>query len=203
MSATTTVGPKTILQKMKVGSKYKWFKISYLQFYFQNYFFGRITSFIFVHTFQWTSSEFFLFQIFSRKSQGQQRLAKKITHFTIQFCSKNLTHFTNLNSLHIENNMLPKKCQKSFSLHKFPSKHVWSWPSKVTCFRNYGLQKAGLLKCLKRPVSKHLWTVNMLKAPKHCINLHGCIFVRFSDHTERKSVRKFDFSSTWNLETVC
>ena len=49
---------------------------------------------------------FFNFRFSSRRSQSQQRLAKKITHFTIQFCSKNLTHFMDLNSLDIENNML-------------------------------------------------------------------------------------------------
>ena len=41
------------------------------------------------------------------KSQSQQKLVKKITDFTIQFRSKNLTHFTSLNPLDIENNMLP------------------------------------------------------------------------------------------------
>ena len=49
---------------------------------------------------------FLIFKFFSRKYQSQQKLAKKITHFTIQFRSKNLTHFTNINLLHIENNML-------------------------------------------------------------------------------------------------
>ena len=50
------------------------------------------------------------------------------------------------------------------------------WALEVICFWNYTLQKAGLLKCLKRSVSEHLWTVNMLKGPKHCLNLHGRIF---------------------------
>ena len=49
-----------------------------------------------------------------RKSQSQQKLAKKITNFTIQFRSKNITHFTNLDSLNIANNMLPQYSQKSF-----------------------------------------------------------------------------------------
>ena len=57
---------------------------------------------------------FFNFRFSSRKSQNQQKLAKKITHFTIHFCSKNLTHFTNLNSIDIENNMLLQHCQKPF-----------------------------------------------------------------------------------------
>ena len=50
--------------------------------------------FVFVHKFQWISSKFFNFS----KSQAD---------FTIQFRSKNLTHFTSLNPLDIENNMLP------------------------------------------------------------------------------------------------
>ena len=63
---------------------------------------------MFVHMFQWASSEFFFnFSFSSRKSQSQQKLAKNITHFTIEFRSKNLTHFTNLNSLDIENNVNP------------------------------------------------------------------------------------------------
>ena len=71
--------------------------------------------FIFIQTFQWISSEFFFnFRFSSRKSQSQQKLAKNITHFTIQFCSKNLTHSKKLNLLDIENNMLPQHSQKLF-----------------------------------------------------------------------------------------
>ena len=44
-------------------------------------------------------SFFFNFRFSSRKSKSQQKLAKKIIHFTIQFLSKNLTHFMKLNSL--------------------------------------------------------------------------------------------------------
>ena len=50
----------------------------------------------------------------SRKFQNQQQLAKKITHFRIQFRWENLTHFTNLN---IENNMLPQH-RKNLSAFK-------------------------------------------------------------------------------------
>ena len=57
-------------------------------------------------------------------------------------------------------------------------------------FWNYKLQKAGLLKSLKRPLSEHLWTVNMFKSPKYSLNLHGSIFVIFLDHSERQSDRK-------------
>ena len=59
------------------------------------------------------------------------------------------------------------------------------WASEVICFWNYRLQKAGLLKCLKSPLSEHLWTLNMLNGVKHCINLHSSIFVIFFDHSEK------------------
>ena len=45
----------------------------------------------------------------------------------------------------------------------------------------------------KSPVSEHLWTVNMLKGPKDCLNLRGSIFVMFFDHSERKSAPKIMF----------
>ena len=57
-------------------------------------------------------------------------------------------------------------------------------------FSKYRLQKAGLLKSVKSLVSEHLWTVNMLKGPKECLNLQGSIFVIPFDNSERKSARK-------------
>ena len=46
------------------------------------------------------------FKFFARNFQNQQKLAKKIAHFTIQFRSKNRNHFLNLNSLNIIKNTL-------------------------------------------------------------------------------------------------
>ena len=65
-----------------------------------------IQLFMFVHTFQWTSSEFFLISDFLVEILEANKTSEKITHFTIQFRSKNLTNFTNLDSLDIESNML-------------------------------------------------------------------------------------------------
>ena len=62
--------------------------------------------------------------------------------------------------------------------------------SKVICFWNYRRRKAGLLKCQKSPVSKLLRTGNVVKGRKHCINLHGIIFVIFLYHSEKESARK-------------
>ena len=73
---------------------------------------------------------FFNFRFSRRKAQSQQKLAEKITHFTIQFCSKNLTHFIKLNSLDIWKYMFRQDSQKPFSLYKFSSKHVSGWCTK-------------------------------------------------------------------------
>ena len=51
---------------------------------------------------------FFNVRFSNRKSQSHQKLLKKITHFAIQFRSKNFTHFTNLSSLDTVHNMLPQ-----------------------------------------------------------------------------------------------
>ena len=67
------------------------------------------------------------------------------------------------------------------------------WSSEIISFWNYRLQKAGLLKCLKIAVSEHLWTANMLKGPKHCLNLHGIIFIIFFAHSERQSGQKIAY----------
>ena len=39
-------------------------------------------------------------------------------------------------------------------------------------------------------MSEHLWTVNMLKGPKYCLNLHGSIFVKYFDDSEKKLAQK-------------
>ena len=57
-------------------------------------------------------------------------------------------------------------------------------------FWNYGLQNAELLKCLKRPASQHLSTVNMLRCPKHCLNKDGSVFVAIFDKYEKKWARE-------------
>ena len=76
------------------------------------------------------SSLTFDFRLCSKKSPNQQKLAKQVTHFTIKFRSKNLAHFTNLNSLNIIKNILPRHSQNPYSLYKFSSKNVSGWSQK-------------------------------------------------------------------------
>ena len=58
---------------------------------------------------------------------------------------------------------------------------IWKerWTSEEISFWNFRLRKAQFLKCLKRPVSGHLWKVNMLKCMKHWPNFYNRTFVIF------------------------
>ena len=64
------------------------------------------------------------------------------------------------------------------------------WTSEVISWWNWRLQKAGSLKCVKSPVSEHIWTCNILKCPKIFLNLHSSSFVIFFNNSERKSAPK-------------
>ena len=50
--------------------------------------------------------QFFLISDFLVEILKANKTSEKITHFAIQFRSKNLTHFMNIDSLDIESNML-------------------------------------------------------------------------------------------------
>ena len=108
--------------------------------------------FIFIRVFQQTSSKVsFDFRFSGRKSQSQQKLSIKMTHFAIQFRSKQLTHFTSQSSLDIENNMLLKHSQKPFALYKFSSKHILVSVRKnftISWYRRTAFLKHFERKCL-------------------------------------------------------
>ena len=106
--------------------------------------------------------------------------------------------------------MLLFQNQKTFSEYFFCISRIYirvgifwkkRWASEVIFFWNYRLQKAGLFKCQKSPVLKHLWTVNMLMGSKHLINAHDGIFAIFFDHSERKWARKnlfWKYMKSWD-----
>ena len=57
-----------------------------------------------------------------RKYQSQQKIAKKITHFKVQFCSKNFTHFSTHSTLwkiYSHNTAYKHISEKTFALHHF------------------------------------------------------------------------------------
>ena len=57
----------------------------------------------------------YYFHIFCRTPQSQQKLVKKITHLTMKFREKNLTHSTKLNWLNIIKSIIPWHSQKYVS----------------------------------------------------------------------------------------
>ena len=144
-----TKTPKSSSKKKKFGLKYKWFKMSYLEFSFWKYYFGYATFIYLPRRSVNIIRVFFNFRFSSRKTQNQQKLAKKITHFVIQFRSKNLTCFTKLNSLDIENNIHPQHSQKTFWLYKFSIKHVSVWcQKKIFPLHHFAAPKNCILEAL-------------------------------------------------------
>ena len=125
---------KAVPQKAIPGPKYKWFKISRLEFFFKKYYYGY-TTFLYSSTrYSGHHQSFFNSTFSNRKSQHQQKLAKKISHFTAQFRLKILTYFTNLNLLDIENNMLLQRSQNPFWIYKFfSSDSVWCQKYHLHC----------------------------------------------------------------------
>ena len=57
-------------------------------------------------------------------------------------------------------------------------------------FRNYGLGKMWLDKCLNSPVSEDHLTGNVVNGAKHLFNLNNSTFTIFIDHCEGNSVGK-------------
>ena len=51
-------------------------------------------------------------------------------------------------------------------------------------FRNHGLQRTWLDKCLKSPISENQSRGNTVNGPRRCLNLNGSIFTKFINHCE-------------------
>ena len=74
------------------------------------------------------------FRFSSKKSQIQEKLAKKIIYCTINFRLENLTHFTNLNSLDIEKKYAPATKPKVFlTLQIFQQTSAWCQKNHSHC----------------------------------------------------------------------
>ena len=91
---------------------------------FLKHYFGH-TTFLYLST--PSRIPFFDFR-FSRKSQSQQELVKKINHFTLQFCSKNLIHFMNLTSVEM---LLKTICSRNMAKKLF---HFTNFPANMILF---------------------------------------------------------------------
>ena len=144
-----------ILYRTVVGCYFSYYAMMLLYYYF-------------VHTFLYLSkhssgnhqSFFSIWELLteSQQSQSQQKLTKNITHFTIQFRSKNLSHFMNLNFLDVENN-IPLQCiQKPFWLYKFSSKKVSvRFQKKIFALHYFLTPKNGILEAPWKQTSVYFY----------------------------------------------
>ena len=121
----------------------------------------------------------FHFRFSSRmSSQSQQKLAKNITHFTIPFCSKNLTYFTNLNCFNIVKKIFPQHSKKLAHFTKFPANmflvvvkkknlHCTISRSQRTAFSNHW---ESIPVYVRKKLLSGGWLNNFLKAAR-CLRL--------------------------------
>ena len=102
------------------------------------YFFNN---YIFVHMFQSTSSKYFFFnfRFSSRKSQSLQKIAEKVTYFTIQFCSK--TSLISRTSTHstLKKYIFPANIFTAKNLSHFTNlpADIWLVSEKTFALRNF------------------------------------------------------------------
>ena len=70
-------------------------------------------------------------------------------------------------------------------------------------FRNLGLQKPSLDKCLKSRVSENASTDNVTNGLKHCCNLNDHNFTIFINQCKTIPLEKVFFSGIQNPKTLC
>ena len=116
--------PKAVLQKTEFGPKCKYSTSHICNSFFENIISGIQLFYIRPHVPVVIIRVSFLFQIFQQRVSKPRKTSQKDHSFYNTVSLKNLTPFTSLDSLYIEYKMLPKHCQKPFSLYKFSSKHV-------------------------------------------------------------------------------
>ena len=109
---------KQTLQKWKLDQNRNDSKSHIWNSFFWKYYFGHTALYSVIQRFYISpDAPIDITRFSSRKSQSQQNLTKKITHFTI-------------NTLDIENNILPQHSRKPFWLCKFSNRHVSVWCQK-------------------------------------------------------------------------
>ena len=102
----------------KFEPRCKWFKISYLEFFFWRYF-GH-TTFLYSSTCSSQYQSFFISDFLAKSLKANRKWQRKDHSFYMTVLLKK-THFMNLNSLDIKNNMLQQHNQKPFWLDRFSS----------------------------------------------------------------------------------
>ena len=125
--------------------------MSYLKLFFWKYYFIHTVFYIRWHVLV------DIIRFSNRKSQSQQKLAKRITHFTMQFRPKNLTYFTKFSSVEIASNMLLLR-----TFQTFPKTYFCLVPEKTFALHHLLTHKNCILEAIWMKMSVNL-----------CITLHG------------------------------
>ena len=108
-------------------------KISYLEFFFWKYYFGHTRFLYLSRRSSRHHQSFFLISDFLAESLKANKNLQKRSHVLQYSFARKTSHFTNINSLDIENNMLPQHNQKPFWLYKF-SANMFNAPFPRTAF---------------------------------------------------------------------
>ena len=134
--------PKAVPQKWKFGPKYKWFKNLIFGILFLKIFFRTYKVFIYLPRRSCGYQSFFNFRFSSRKSQSQQKVAKKITH-------------TFYNTVLLKNTSLILRTSAHLTLKEiFSNTTFLTLQILQTCF------------CL---VSEQIFVLHHFLTPKNCI----------------------------------
>ena len=94
---------------------------------------------------------------------------------------------------------LPQSIQMQLSKKQKPLPEFFATFALLLHLFHFFFWKTWLEKFLKRPVTEHCSTVNMLKDPKQCWNLQISIFIKFPYKSEESRVKKFP--SYWYLKS--
>ena len=115
------------------------------------------------------------FRLSGRKSQSQQKLAKKITYFTIQFCSKSFAHFTNLSSLNAIKNIATLATAKNMSLVGV-RKNIRTTPfnPKKNCIFVAPANQMSVYSCESLFEAFIWWGLNIFLHVNRCLRLLKC-----------------------------
>ena len=103
--------PKAVPKKTKFGPRYKWFKISYLEFFFWKYYFGH--TFLNLSRSSSGKQSFFNFWFSSRKPQSQQKRLHILEYSFAQKTSlilRTSTHVFPAKIFALHHFLTPKNC---------------------------------------------------------------------------------------------
>ena len=180
--------PKAVHEKWKFGPKYKWSKNLIFGILFLKVLFRAYKAFIFVQTFQWISSEFFLISDFlpeSRKANKKKNLQKRSHVLQYSFAQKAHSFYEHQLTWHCKQ-YAPATQPKPFWFSKFSENiftapfldaqelHSWSTLKANACIFLYISLRKFLFQRRSKVLSGKGWDggrLNNFLKVVHCLGL--------------------------------